>query len=96
MAKIKVERVKDKHVFTRHFGILDYDVMAKVLREGDAVFVKNTKENMLKPQTMWKASKKLSVMVKKKVVAINGEKRENGEESQRGYLFMVMKEKKKD
>jgi hypothetical protein len=95
MAKIEVQRLKDKHAFTRHFGILDYKSMADVLREGDMVFVKNTKETPLKPQTMWKASNKLSSMVGKKVVAINGEKRENNEEPQKGYLFMVKEEEKK-
>jgi hypothetical protein len=84
MANVKVESVKDKSRFVRSYGILDYEGIMSVLKSGSSVFVYDSKEVELKPQTMWKASKKLSVLVGKKVVAVKGTM-----DHSKGYLFSV-------
>jgi hypothetical protein len=60
------------------------------------VFYEETKEEPLKRQTMWKAAKRLSVMVGKKVMATYGSMKLNGDKDEMmGYLFAVVEEKKK-
>jgi hypothetical protein len=94
MSENKVIRVTDKSKFTRHCRKFNYNEIAEILRKGDTAFFESTKEEPLKRQTMWKASKKLSIMVGKTVVAVNGDIKLNGDkEAMKGYLFMV-KEKK--
>jgi hypothetical protein len=56
------------------------------------MFYESPESQPLKRQTIWKATKKLSAMLGKKVVAIYGEK-SNGTEPSKGYLFMVKDEK---
>jgi len=86
----RVHRVTDKSVVTRSFRILDYREIAAILRTGDTAFFENTKELPLKRQTMWKAAKRLSVMVGKKVSATRGAIKLNGDAgAMDGYLFQV-------
>jgi hypothetical protein len=63
--------------------------MAETLKTGANAFVFDTKEVPLKPQTMWKAAKKLSGLVDKKVVAIHGKYQEEEKDGAMGYLFKV-------
>ena len=83
-----IERLKDKSVFTRHYRKINYEEFASALRAGDAMFYENKKEEPLKRQTIWKAAKKLSILVGKKVVAVYGEKELDGIK-QNGYLFTI-------
>jgi hypothetical protein len=81
-------RLKDKSGFTRHYRKIDYEEFAAALRAGDVMFYEDTQEEKAKRQTVWKAAKKLGVLVGKKVVAVYGEKELDGV-TQKGYLFMV-------
>ena len=89
MATPKIVDVKDPSKFTRNYGIIDYKAMAETLKNGSNAFVFDSKEVPLKPQTMWKAAKKLSKMINKKVVAIHGKYQEDTSEAAVGYLFQV-------
>ena len=89
MAAPKIILVVDPSKFTRSYGIIDYKAMAETLKTGQKAFVFDTKEIPLKPQTMWKAAKKLSKMIDKKVVAIHGKYQEDTSDAAAGYLFMV-------
>jgi hypothetical protein len=81
-------RLKDKSGFTRHYRKIDYEEFAAALRAGDVMFYEENKEERVKRQTVWKAAKKLSGLIGKKVVAVYGEKEFDGVK-QNGYLFMV-------
>jgi len=85
------ERLKDKSNFTRHYRKIDYEEFATALKNGEYMFYESPENQPLKRQTIWKAAKKLSVLVGKKIVAIYGEK-SNGSEPSKGYLFMVESE----
>jgi len=85
----KVHRVKNRKLLVRHYRIIPYDELVEILREDGAAFLEDSEEQPLKRQTVWRAARKLSEMVKKKVVA---EKTilqlENGK-SLEGYSFSV-------
>lgn len=91
----RVHRVADGSKFVSHWKIFDYDEIAAILRTGDTAFFEETKEQPLKRQTIWKASRKLSGMLGKKVKAVYGSIKLNGDTSDMmGYLFSVVEEKK--
>jgi hypothetical protein len=93
MTTPKIVEVKDPSKFTRSYGIIDYKAMVGTLKTGANAFVFDTKEVPLKPQTMWKAAKKLSAMVGKKVVSIHGKYQEDQSDAAAGYLFTVAETK---
>lgn len=64
----KVHRVKGNNVI-RRFRIIPYDELVILLKNDEAAFFENTSDQPLKRTTIWKAAKKLSRMVGKKVVA---------------------------
>jgi len=88
MAPAKVVKVTDNSKFAKNYGIIDYEGIADSLKSGNTAFVFDTRRTPLKPQTMWKASRKLCVIVGKKVVACKGKYG-----SKKGYLFKVVEEK---
>lgn len=91
MLKDKIHRVTDKSRVVRRYKILPYGEMAEILKApGETVFFENSKELPLKRQTMWKAAKKLSEMVGKKVVAQRGVLKLNDSQALEGYLFSVV------
>lgn len=94
MPKNKIHRVTDSSSFTRHYRKFDYEEIARILRTGDTAFFESTEKQPLKRQTAWKAAKKLSKMVGKKVSAVNGDIKVNGNEALKGYLFIVVDEEK--
>ena len=76
--------------FTRHLRIFDYEDIAAILRTGDTAFFEETSDQQLKRQTVWKAAKKLSVMLGKRVTAVYGSMKLSGNEIEiKGYLFAV-------
>ena len=89
--KTMIIRVKDKSGFTRHYRKIDYTEFVIALRAGDSMFYENTTDEPIKRQTVWKAAKKLSGIIGKKVVAVYGEKELDGVK-QKGYMFMVKTE----
>lgn len=91
MFESRIHRITDKSKVIRHFKILPYNEIAQILKTpGETVFFENSKEQPLKRQTMWKAAKKLTVMVGKKVVAQRGALKLNDEQALQGYLFSVV------
>jgi len=90
MSKERVHRVKDRKKLIRQYRIIPYSQLVEILREDGAAFFEDSVEQPLKRQTVWRAARKLSEMVKKKVVA---EKTilqlENGK-SLEGYSFSVV------
>jgi len=78
------ERLKDKSGFTRHYRKIDYEEFTNALKNGEFMFYTGD----AKRQAVWKATRKLSGMVGKKVVAVYGEKELDGVQ-EKGYLFMV-------
>jgi hypothetical protein len=51
----------------RTFRFIPYDEIVEVLKKGEDVFLEQDKERPLKRSTMWRAAKKLSKMIGKKV-----------------------------
>ncbi len=84
-----VHRVKDKSRVTRYYNILPYAEIVEILKSGDTAFFEDTREQPLKRQTIWKAAKKLSRMLEKKVVAVKGIMETDNKGKMEGYLFMV-------
>lgn len=67
MLNNRVHRVKGKKTF-RCFRIFPYDEIADILLKDGEVFFEDSVEEPLKRQTVWKASRKLSELVCRKVV----------------------------
>jgi hypothetical protein len=96
MSVSKVHRVSDKMNFTRHYRKFNYNEIAEILKTGETAFFESTSAQPLKRQTVWKAAKKLSSIVGKKVVAVYGDMKLNGDkEPMKGYLFSTVENKKK-
>ena len=77
-------RLKDKNGFTRHYRKIDYEEFANALRSGEYMFFTGEASR----QAVWKAARKLSGLVGKKVMAVYGEKELDGV-VEKGYLFMI-------
>jgi len=86
----RVHRVKGKTVI-RHYRIIPYAELVEILREDGEAFFEDSPEEPLKRQTIWKASRKLSAMVGKKVVANRALLRVQGRELE-GYSFSLSHE----
>jgi len=83
----RVHQVKDNNVVKR-FRIIPYDDLVVLLKKDEAAFFENSEEQPLKRITIWKAAKKLSGMVGKKVVAHRALYRVK-DISLEGYLFEI-------
>lgn len=83
----RVHRVKDNNV-VKSFRIIPYDDLVVLLKKDEAVFFENSVEQPLKRITIWKAARKLSGMVGKKVVAHRALYRVK-DISLEGYLFEI-------
>ena len=93
MTNGKIHSVSDPSQFTAHYRKFDYGEIAAILRKGDTVFFEDTEEEPLRRQTVWKATKKLGAMVGKKVIAVYGSMKLNGDKDKmKGYLFSVVDE----
>jgi len=72
------------------YRMIPYEEFAEVLRQDGEAFLEDPEEGPLKRQTVWKAAKKLSQMVGKKVrydralFQVN-----NGEDYLEGYAFYL-------
>jgi len=86
----KLHRVAGKTVIKR-YRLLPYSEIVDILKEDGAVFFEDTREQPLKRGTIWKAARRLSEMIQKKVVAQYVlMKTENGQAGLEGYLFSVV------
>jgi len=88
MVKGKVHRVKDKKKLIRRYSIIPYSELEEILKKDDVAFL----EGPFKRQTVWKAARKLSSMVGKKVKAERTLLRLPGGESLEGYSFSLESE----
>jgi hypothetical protein len=83
----RVHRVKDENSVIRRYQLIPYSDLAVILKEGETAFLEDSAKQKLRRQTIWKATRKLSQMVGKSVVAQRGFlKVENGANLE-GYLF---------
>lgn len=93
MSKRRVHCVKDKKKLVRSYRIIPYGELVEILRKGDEAFFEDSREQPLKRQTVWKAARRLSEMVGKKVVAERALLRVQNGESLEGYAFSLAEEK---
>lgn len=90
---LSVHRVRDKKRLVRSFRIIPYDDLAEILRDDGVAFFESSGEPPLKRQTVWRAARRLSEMMKKQVIAEHCVyKIQNGKELE-GYAFSVKTQK---
>lgn len=65
----RVHRVKDKRQLIKHYRIIPYDELADILKEGGEAFFEDSIDQPLKRGTVWRAARRLSEIVGKKVRA---------------------------
>ncbi len=89
MSNSKVHRVKDQKKVVTHYKVIPYGELLEILKQDGIAFFEDTKEEPLKRQTVHAAARRLSGMVKQKVVARRSLlELENGR-SLEGYLFRL-------
>ena len=86
----RVHRVEDRNSVIRRYRLIPYKELVQVLKEGETAFLEDSSEQKLKRQTVWKASRRLTVIVGKKVVAEKGFLKLENETNLEGYLFSVV------
>lgn len=84
----RLHKVQGKVVLKR-YRILPYDEIVSALRKDGAIFFEDSKEQRLRRGTIWKATKKLTEMLGKPVVAQKGLLQTNQGLALEGYLFSV-------
>ena len=87
MGDTKVHESKGKKV-TKTFRKVPYEEFARVLKMDGEAFLEDTPSDPLKRQTVWKAAKKLSEMIGKKVNYASGVL-DVDDSPLVGYLFSV-------
>lgn len=85
----KVHRVEDRNSVIRRYRLIPYDELRDILREGETAFLEDSSKQKLNRQTIWKATKKLTGLVGKPVVAEKGFLKLEGGANLPGYLFSV-------
>jgi len=85
---MSVHRVKDKNRLVKRYRFIPYDEIVEVIKGGDIAFL----EGPFKRQTVWKAARKLSEMIGKKVKAERTLFRLPDGGSLEGYSFSVTEE----
>jgi len=90
MSKDRLHRVKDKKRLIHHYRIIPYSELVEILRKDGEAFFEDDKKEPLKRQTMWKAARRLSQLVGKKVVAQRALLRIQNGEALEGYSFAVV------
>ena len=82
-----VHRVKNNVV--KHYRIIPYQELADVLNDDGAVFLETTSDLPLKRSTVWKAARRLSEMVGRKVRYDRAFLRVDGVDVLEGYSFSI-------
>jgi len=85
----KVHRVKDKKAVIKHYKIIPYSELVEVLKEDGQAFFEDSQEEPLKRGTIWRAARRLSELMEKKVVAKKALYRLDNGECLEGYCFYV-------
>jgi hypothetical protein len=84
----RVHRTKDKIVVKR-YRIIPYNELVEILKEDGEAFFEDSLEQPLKRGTVWRAARRLSEMVGKKVRADRALLRVGDESAIEGYSFSV-------
>lgn len=85
MVKGTVHRTKNRKPIIRHYRFIPYGELAEVLKGDGEVFL----EGPIKRQTAWKAARKLSQMIGKKVKMTRALLRVKPDISLEGYAFYL-------
>ncbi|GAI06560.1 unnamed protein product [marine sediment metagenome] len=85
----RVRRVKDRKLVVKHYKIIPYSELAEVLKEDGQAFFEDSQEEPLKRGTIWRAARRLSELMEKKVVAKKALYRLDSGESVEGYVFYL-------
>mgnify|MGYP005836979403 CR=1 FL=1 len=88
-AESRVRRVKDKKKLIRHYRVIPYSELVEILRQDGEAFFEDSAEHRLKRQTVWKAARRLSELLGKRVVAQRALLRLGSDEALEGYSFAV-------
>ena len=86
----RVHRVEDRNSVIRRYRLIPYGELVEVLKDGQTAFLEDSSEQKLKRQTVWKASRRLTVIVGKRVVAEKGFLKLETGANLEGYLFSVV------
>jgi len=89
MSKGRLHRIKDKKKLIHHYRIIPYSELAEILRKDGEAFFEDSVEQPLKRQTVWKAARRLSELLGRKVVAQRALLRTQNGEALEGYSFAV-------
>ena len=89
----KVHRVSDPKKVVKRYRTIPYDELAEILRGGDEAFFEDSSEQRLRRQTVWKAARRLSELVGKRVKADRALLRVQDGEAIEGYAFSLAEEK---
>jgi len=84
MARGKVHRVKDNSI-VKHYRFIPYGELVEVLEKDGEAFL----EGPVKRQTVWKAARRLSELVGRKVVASRALYQIDEKLSLEGYSFYI-------
>jgi hypothetical protein len=93
MSKRRVHHVKDKKQVVRRYRTIPYGELVEILGKGDEAFFEDSSEQPLKRQTVWKAARRLSELVGKRVVAERALLRVQDGEAIEGYAFSLAENK---
>jgi hypothetical protein len=85
MSTVKVHRVKNQKNLIQYYRIIPYSELVEILRDDGEAFL----EGPFKRQTVWKAGRRLSEMLGKKVTAKRALLRLENGDSLEGYSFSV-------
>jgi len=87
---VKVHRTNEKeliHHITYRF--IPYEELKEILKNDGEAFLEDSDERPLKRSTVWRAAKKLSQMIGKKVVYDRALLRIDGVDALEGYAFSI-------
>jgi len=85
----KVHRVEDRKNTIKRCRVIPYSDLVPLLKKGDLAFLEDDPDEPIKTGTVWKATRRLSELVGRKVVASWVIYRVNEDVSLEGYLFEV-------
>ncbi len=88
MTNSKVHGIKDNTNIVKCFRVIPYKDLVPLLKKGDLAFLEDDPEDPLKRGTVWKATRRLSELVEKKVV-VSRVIYTLKNISMEGYLFQV-------
>ena len=71
----------------KSYRLLPYSEIAEILKEDGSAFFEDSKDQPLKPGTIWKGARKLSEMMKEPVTAKHVVMRLKSGVGMEGYLF---------